>query len=733
MSTCKPVLAVLLAASVAASPAPLLAQTQKPVPPTFAVGTSAVALDVVVRDKKGRIVKDLTQADFEVLEDGAKQQVETFSVIARGAEAEPEPETPAAAPTAPAPPAAPARPPRPTSEADVPSVMAVVFDRMGAEGRDLAHKAALTYLGARREGDYVGVFSIDLALHTVQNFTSDTDRIRQALDIAQVQVATGFTSSRDESIRLQDLQNRAQDAQNQVSQAGGPGGAAAGSAGAALAAGAASERDMAQITASMARSFETLERDQQGYATSNGLLAVVNGMARLPGRKTIVFFSEGMAIPVRVQAQFQSVVHAANRANVAIYTMDAAGLRTKSPTEETRREMMAANEKRFRSLGREDDLGIMTRDAERNEDLLRLNPQAGLGQLADQTGGFLIRDTNDARSGFRQISQDMRFHYVLGYTPSNQEYDGRFRTVTVKVRRPGFEVHSRRGYFAVKPGGSSPLLPYETRAVALLDRGGPTPQAFPLQAVGLVFPRKETVSQVPVLVQVPGRAVKYAADPTQKDVQTADLAIVVRVRNEYQQEVSRLSQHFQLSAPTAKLAEAQSGDILFYREADLPPGRYTLEAIAYDATATAASLRSFPLEVPAPGSSGTALSSLVLIDRIEKVPSSERDPRNPLYYGDALVYPNMGEPFHKSAVKALGFYFTARNAGQKALLEVAKSGQIIGSLPLDLPAPNADGLIQNAGALPLFGFAPGVYELRLSLMSGTQRLASRTAAFTVAE
>jgi hypothetical protein len=347
----------------------------------------------------------------------------------------------------------------------------------------------------------------------------------------------------------------------------------------------------------------------------------------------------------------------------------------------------------------------------------------------------MIRDTNDARGSFRLIAQDMRFHYVLGYTPTNQEYDGRFRNVTVKVRRAGLEVHSRRGYYAVKPGESSPILPYEAPAVAVLDRGGPRPEAFPVRAVGLVFPRKGPVSQVPVLVQVPGRAVKYAPDRLQKDLLSGDLAIVVRVRNEYQQEVSRLSQHFQLSTPTAKLPAAQAGDILFYREADLPPGRYTLEAVAYDATATAASVRSFPLEVPGPAASGATLSSLVLISRIEQVPTSERDPKNPLYYGETLVYPNMGEPFRKSAVKALGFFFTARDTGaaRKALLEVAQGSQITGRLTMDLPAPDAEGRLQYAGALPLTGFATGPYELRLSLLEGDKRLASRAAPFTVAE
>ncbi len=47
----------------------------------------------------------------------------------------------------------------------------------------------------------------------------------------------------------------------------------------------------------MLRSFESLERDQQGYATTNGLLPWSSGLKSLPGRKTVVFFSEGLMIP----------------------------------------------------------------------------------------------------------------------------------------------------------------------------------------------------------------------------------------------------------------------------------------------------------------------------------------------------------------------------------------------------------------------------------------------------
>ena len=109
-----------------------------------------------------------------------------------------------------------------------------------------------------------------------------------------------------------------------------------------------------------------------------------------------------------------------------------------------------------------------------------------------------------------------------------------------------------------------------------------------------------------------------------------------------------MSQHYQLSTSAAKLEAARAGDILFYRQTDLPPGKYTVEAVAYDAGAGAASVKSFPLEVPGPDAAGNSLSSLVVIDHVEKVPAADRDPKNPLYMGELLVYPSMGEPVRKA-------------------------------------------------------------------------------------
>src|SRR5207249_9662388 len=96
---------------------------------------------------------------------------------------------PAAAPSAVAP--APAAPePAPSSETR-PQLIAFVFDRLSADARNTAHKAAMAYLDKGHvEGDIVGVFAIDLALRTIQPFTTETSLIRVGLERAAAQANT---------------------------------------------------------------------------------------------------------------------------------------------------------------------------------------------------------------------------------------------------------------------------------------------------------------------------------------------------------------------------------------------------------------------------------------------------------------------------------------------------------------------------------------------------------------
>jgi len=213
----------------------------------------------------------------------------------------------------------------------------------------------------------------------------------------------------------------------------------------------------------MSETFSMLERDQAGYGVMNALTAVVNALKLVPGRKSVLYFSEGLILPPNVQPRFLSLIDEANRANVAVYAMDAKGLRAESTQAEARDEINAYASNRLNSGERSIGAGgAASRYLEINEDRLRMDPSSGLGQLAQETGGFLIQGSNNFDRGFNRVTEDIRAHYVLTYASSRPTYDGKFRSIGVKVKREGLTVSHRKGYYAVPPSADgAPVLAFE--------------------------------------------------------------------------------------------------------------------------------------------------------------------------------------------------------------------------------------------------------------------------------
>ena len=262
----------------------------------------------------------------------------------------------------------------------------------------------------------------------------------------------------------------------------------------------------------LVESFESLERDQQGFASTHALLSLVGGLSALPGRKAVLLFSEGLAIPSNVEATYRSVIGAANRARVSVYTVDAGGLRVESPADELRRALDTV-----KTRSRYDtDGGRLTEESllglhEKNEGAMRLAPESTLTPLADQTGGFALAGTNDLAEGLSRFEEELRSHYVLSYAPRNRDFDGRFRTIRVAVGRPHGRVQARKGYLALRTALPVPALPHEAAALARLDaRSGP--HDVPLRLRGLQFPQGEGASRVPILVEVPSGAFGFDRD-----------------------------------------------------------------------------------------------------------------------------------------------------------------------------------------------------------------------------
>jgi VWFA-related protein len=127
------------------------------------------------------------------------------------------------------------------------------------------------------------------------------------------------------------------------------------------------------------------------------------------GRKTVIFVSEGppLVLPSGdLELDIRGATEAANRANVTIHTVDPRGL------------------------------GAYTRAAD------------SLYRLANDTGGRAILNTNNFELGLRQVVEDASAYYLIGYTPTRTEDDGKFHKISVKVKRSGVRVIHRSGYWA---------------------------------------------------------------------------------------------------------------------------------------------------------------------------------------------------------------------------------------------------------------------------------------------
>jgi hypothetical protein len=239
----------------------------------------------------------------------------------------------------------------------------------------------------------------------------------------------------------------------------------------------------------------------------------------------------------------------------------------------------------------------------------------------------------------------------------------------------------------------------------------------PLRLRGLQFPEAPPQSVVPILVEVPARGLR-------------DLTIVVLVRDASRRIVAKMSQRY---APSGPGTSPDGRTVRFYREAHLSAGSYELEAVAYDARSGAAGATTSTLEIPPAVPDHLRASSLVVVGSAEKLGASAGSA--PLRYGEVLLHPNLGQAVRREASPTMTFFVTAWPASERpaidARLEVVREGRTVSATRSTSLRPDAEGRIQLASSLPLERFAPGAYELRLTLSDGRDEEV-RTAAVPIA-
>lgn len=428
----------------------LAAQGQSP---ALKTATTGVVIDVSVLDSKRQSVLDLTPGDFELSEDGKRQELISVTLV-RGGIARAQNTPASAAPGTATGEAAPAT----TTAGGIaaaapstditPSVTAILFDRLSPEMRPLAGQAALAYVATLSPPhDYAGVFLADTSFRTFQAFTNQAEGLRQgvarAASTAPVNLAAG--AERAATTRVQAFDpNQPQTAGAESGQ-----GFSAAERHALMNKPLTPEVLLLLLELRMSEGYQRFASEYEGQASLTGLRATVDALAALPGRKSVLYFTENLPVTSRLKAKFDELIGRANRANITIYPVDAAGLRVHSEEAKLGRNVGVAGSQAVGDERRGD--GGWTKDLEQQEQMLSSRPGAILGRLAKDTGGFLLDNTNNLAAGVARMQQERTTYYLLAYQPV-KAMDGKFRRVSVKVKRPKVIVRARPGYLAAAPG-----------------------------------------------------------------------------------------------------------------------------------------------------------------------------------------------------------------------------------------------------------------------------------------
>jgi VWFA-related protein len=476
------------------------AQDPPPEPPRFRVGVDAIRLDVVVTDEDDNLVTDLTADDFEVRQDGRLQQI----TLARYVPVNVGPPSTLDSRSLATPTAAPVIGGRRLSRADVQRTIVIVVDDLGIawENMEPTRKALRRFVAEHvQPTDLVALVKTSINAGIAQQLTLD----RRVLNAAIEQVKwLGFGRRGITSF------NALNAALPTSSGAPGPG------VGANFGFDRSDPTDLGRV--------DQLREEMSSAGTLGMLQMAIRGVRELPGRKAVVFISEGFPLVERdpdgtyqpsflVHDRLERVVDLAMRMGVVLYTLDPRGLMTGGLSAEDNTTFMGAGE-------------IHPAAASRLRFLLET--QESLRFLAEQTGGRVIVNNNDLVLGLRRISEDMRGYYVIGYTPPDDTFaprgkTPRFHPVSVKVNRPGLRVRTRKGFLGVSDPERTP--PPDTPQQGLLD-AAMSPFAvsdIPVRATLIPGYDAKGAPLVRALLHIDPRALTFTADDSGRRVAKAEV------------------------------------------------------------------------------------------------------------------------------------------------------------------------------------------------------------------
>lgn len=412
------------------------AQPQDQPPPVFRTGINFVRVDVIVTDKAGNQISDLKPEDFEVSEDGARQTIETFKLIELDAGLIPGPDGP-------------------------PREIRTDYDEEREASRDDVRLFAI-FLDDYHVTQGSSMVMRQQISRFVETQLGPSDMIGLMYPLQPV-AAVRMTRNHAAIMKaIQQFLGRKYDytPKNPL------------------------EEKYAYYPAEVVEKI----RNQVSLSAIESLIYRMGSLKE--GRKALLLVSEGFTnmLPPQLRApvaampgigqpdrndplagnssleeragfmasmdlaeDLRQVYAAANRNNVAIYTIDPRGLAT-------------------------NEFGIDQNINMRTDRQYLSSTMDTLRVLAEESDGRAIVNRNDLTTAMKQIVRDTSAYYLLGYNSIAAPTDGKFHEIKVRVRRSGVQVRARKGYYAftatdaaraTAPPKASPPKAVETALAAI--------------------------------------------------------------------------------------------------------------------------------------------------------------------------------------------------------------------------------------------------------------------------
>lgn len=660
------------------------------------VYTELVQTDVMVFDKQGRFVKDLTRDNFELRVDGKPRPIQAFELITAGSDEESQLAAARGSTTVNL------KRPVPLDRGRI--VFFYVDDfHMDVASFSMARKVISKFIDKEMgQNDQVAIASATGQIGFLQQLTHDRMVLRAAVERLNPRTYSVRDMERPAMSEYHALLIDRQD------------------------------RDVFEffVTETM-RSNPGISRDIAAHMvrgraqtiisqasvfnshTLTGLERLVRSAKDLPGRKVVFFLSGGFLIENRRGDSFsklRDVTNAAAKSGVVIYSMDTRGL-VASLTD-------ASTDAPFDPSGRL----INASQGELSA------TQDGMNALAADTGGKALFNTNDLTQGLSPALKETSVYYLLAWKPDAEaQKDRKFRNLEVKlINRPDLTVRVRKGYFDVDP----------EPAMAAQPAASPTPvtsaPAKLREAIGAAYPERglpilmsadyyDVIGKGATLstaIQIPIEFLSFTEQPNGKSQAVVDVSGV------YYDDKGNPKASFIERIITTTIATATSAgdrDITFTYPAKLPPGLYQVRVAARDEKSGRIGSAHAWFSIPDLTKKQLAMSSVLLGERRQQPVTNVSDPGslNPIAMSASHRFRR------DSTLRFLIFAYnstlsTADNKPDVAIqVQVVRDDQPVITTALRKIATDQNTdltRIPYAAEIPLTDLQPGRYHLHVTLI-----------------